>query len=146
MRSIILGVSSCFLHNRVLSEAWTSKTLTASVNAAAASIQYSSSFSTYTCNRVFSHSIRQLQQSCIGNDSSMMAMMLQQTRGRADKTRQAAAKRFIVTGKGKLKCGHPGKRHNTGAKKQGQMRKLSKLSILTGTNEKNMKRLFRIKF
>jgi large subunit ribosomal protein L35 len=62
--------------------------------------------------------------------------------GKSLKTRQAAAKRFMITGKGKLKRGHPGKRHNTGGKPQAQLNRLNNSVMLHGTQmAKNMHKL-----
>jgi len=59
-------------------------------------------------------------------------------KGQSFKTRQAVAKRFIITGKGRLKRGHMGKRHNTSHKTSVRKRRLNKLDILSGTMAKNM--------
>ena len=57
------------------------------------------------------------------------------------KTKQSAAKRFIVTGKGKLKFTHQGKAHLNGHKSRKQIRRLNTKGRLSGTMEKNMKKL-----
>jgi len=57
------------------------------------------------------------------------------------KTRQAAAKRFIKTGKGKLKHGHAGRSHLNAHFSRTRMRRLNVKGILSGTNHKNMNRL-----
>ena len=57
------------------------------------------------------------------------------------KTKQAAAKRFRVTGGGKLKFGHQGKSHNTSKKTKIVKRRLNKKGILKGTFLKNMLKL-----
>lgn len=55
-------------------------------------------------------------------------------KGQSFKTRQAVAKRFLVTGKGKLKHAHSGRRHNTGHKSRNRVKsKLAKMNILHGT-------------
>ena len=62
--------------------------------------------------------------------------------GKSLKTRRAAAKRFILTGKGKLKRGSQGKRHNTSAKSMVQLRRLNKMKMLDGTKiARNMQKL-----
>jgi ribosomal protein L35 len=58
------------------------------------------------------------------------------------KTKKCASKRMRVTGKGGIKCGHAGKRHNTATKSRTQMRRLNKMTHLKGTFLKNMKALF----
>ena len=58
------------------------------------------------------------------------------------KTRQAAAKRFIKTGKGKLKYKCAGLRHNNGHISSGRSRRLNAKRHLSGKNHKNMLRLF----
>jgi large subunit ribosomal protein L35 len=57
------------------------------------------------------------------------------------KTKQSAAKRFIVTGKGKLKFSHQGKAHLNGHKTRKQIRRLNSKGRVSGTMEKNMKML-----
>ena len=50
------------------------------------------------------------------------------------KTHKGAAKRFKVTATGKLLRMHSGKRHFTGTKAQGRMRKLKKLTLVNRTD------------
>jgi large subunit ribosomal protein L35 len=57
------------------------------------------------------------------------------------KTKQAAAKRFIVTGKGKLKRGRCGMRHNTGHRTSKVKRMLGCKTHLSGAQAKKMGRL-----
>jgi large subunit ribosomal protein L35 len=47
------------------------------------------------------------------------------------KTHRGAKKRFKITGSGKIKRGHSGKRHLLGTKKPGRMRKLKKLTLVS---------------
>jgi len=47
------------------------------------------------------------------------------------KTHRGAAKRFKVTATGKIMRMHSGKRHFTGTKKSGRMRKLKKLTLVS---------------
>ncbi|HXL21043.1 MAG TPA: 50S ribosomal protein L35 [Candidatus Dormibacteraeota bacterium] len=47
------------------------------------------------------------------------------------KTHRGARKRFKITGSGKIKRGHSGKRHLLGTKKPGRMRKLKKLTLVS---------------
>ena len=47
------------------------------------------------------------------------------------KTHRGARKRFKITATGKLKRGHAGKRHFTGTKRSGRMRKLKKLTSVS---------------
>jgi ribosomal protein L35 len=49
--------------------------------------------------------------------------------------------RFILTGKGKLKHGHSGKRHNTSFKSMVRLRRLNKMNILEGQMAKNMHKM-----
>ena len=53
---------------------------------------------------------------------------------RGIKTRKSAAKRFIKTGKGELKYGHAGKRHNTSKKTKTRQRRLNQLVRLITSN------------
>jgi large subunit ribosomal protein L35 len=46
------------------------------------------------------------------------------------KTHRGAKKRFKITGTGKIKRMHSGKRHLLGTKKPGRMRKLKKLTLV----------------
>jgi large subunit ribosomal protein L35 len=62
--------------------------------------------------------------------------------GKSLKTRQAVAKRFLLTGKGKLKHGHSGKRHNTSFKSMVRLRRLNKMKVLDGTQiARNIKKM-----
>jgi large subunit ribosomal protein L35 len=47
------------------------------------------------------------------------------------KTHRGARKRFKITATGKIKRGHAGKRHFTGTKRSGRMRKLKKLTAVS---------------
>jgi large subunit ribosomal protein L35 len=47
------------------------------------------------------------------------------------KSHRGAAKRFKITATGKIVRMHSGKRHFTGTKKQGRMRKLKKLTLVS---------------
>jgi large subunit ribosomal protein L35 len=47
------------------------------------------------------------------------------------KTHRGAKKRFKLTATGKLKRSHAGKRHFTGTKAHGRMRKLKKLTLVS---------------
>jgi large subunit ribosomal protein L35 len=47
------------------------------------------------------------------------------------KTHRGARKRFKFSATGKLKRGHAGKRHFTGTKRSGRMRKLKKLTSVS---------------
>lgn len=62
---------------------------------------------------------------------------------RGVKTKSAAKKRFIRTGSGHLKHGHPGKRHLTGKKSRSVTMKLNEKVLVTGRMKKNMDRLIR---
>ena len=57
------------------------------------------------------------------------------------KTKQSAAKRFLVTGKGELKRGHAYKGHLTSGKSKTRLRRLNTKVLLTGTTAKKMKSL-----
>ena len=57
------------------------------------------------------------------------------------KTNRAAAKRFRVTGKGKIKCGRACASHMLRGKSARRLRKLSKNDIVDHANAKVMKRL-----
>ena len=50
------------------------------------------------------------------------------------KTHRGVRKRFKVTATGKLKRGHAGKRHFTGLKGSGRMRKLKKLTSVNSSD------------
>ena len=54
--------------------------------------------------------------------------------GKSLKTRQAVAKRFLVTGKGNLKRSQQGKRHNTSFKSMVRLRRLNKVSHMDPTS------------
>ena len=47
------------------------------------------------------------------------------------KTHRGAAKRFKITSTGKIMRAHSGKRHFTGTKRSGRMRKLKKLTSVS---------------
>jgi large subunit ribosomal protein L35 len=47
------------------------------------------------------------------------------------KTHRGAAKRFKITASGKIMRAHSGKRHFTGTKRSGRMRKLKKLTLVS---------------
>jgi large subunit ribosomal protein L35 len=57
------------------------------------------------------------------------------------KTHRGAAKRFKITATGKIVRMHSGKRHFTGTKKQGRMRKLKKLTLVNRTDVANVKQM-----
>ena len=57
------------------------------------------------------------------------------------KSHRGAAKRFKVTATGKLVRMHSGKRHFTGTKAQGRMRKLKKLTLVNATDRANVKQM-----
>ena len=57
------------------------------------------------------------------------------------KTNRSAAKRFRVTGKGKLKRSHAGMAHILEKKSQKRKRKLRKSGLVAKADEKQMKRL-----
>ena len=50
------------------------------------------------------------------------------------KTKKAAAKRFKVTGTGKILFGKPGRRHLASSKNRKRMRRLGKVAVLAETN------------
>ena len=54
------------------------------------------------------------------------------------KTHRASAKRFSVTGSGKVKMFHNSHRHNTGMKSSKRKRNLRQAAMTDVTNEKNM--------
>lgn len=54
------------------------------------------------------------------------------------KTKRAAAKRFKITGSGRIKRGQAGARHNTGKKRSKSMRNLGGAKILDRTNERSV--------
>ena len=57
------------------------------------------------------------------------------------KTHRGAAKRFKVTAGGKVKRGHSGKRHMTGAKMAGRMRRLRRSTLVHDADAANVKRM-----
>ena len=57
------------------------------------------------------------------------------------KTHRGARKRFKITGTGKLKRAHAGKRHFTGTKGSGRMRKLKKLTLVNPSDVANVKQM-----
>ena len=57
------------------------------------------------------------------------------------KTHRGAAKRFKITGTGKLLRMHSGKRHFTGTKKQGRMRKLKKLTLVSPADVRSIRQM-----
>jgi large subunit ribosomal protein L35 len=60
---------------------------------------------------------------------------------KALKTKKAVSKRFIVTGKGKLKRGHAFRGHLTSHKSPARKRRLSAKVVMKGTWAKKMKKL-----
>jgi large subunit ribosomal protein L35 len=87
--------------------------------------------------------LRSLNLSSPVGPSGVLGSVRHTTAGHARglKTRQAAAKRFIKTGKGKLKHGHAGRSHLSGHYSRTRMRRLNVKSIFSGTIHKNMNRL-----
>lgn len=57
------------------------------------------------------------------------------------KTHRGAAKRFKVTAGGKVIRGHSGKRHLTGSKRAGRMRRLRKNTKVNSADAANVKRM-----
>jgi len=57
------------------------------------------------------------------------------------KTHRGARKRFKITATGKLKRGHAGKRHFTGTKGSGRMRKLKKLTSVSAADVASIKQM-----
>lgn len=57
------------------------------------------------------------------------------------KTHRGAAKRFKVTAGGKILRGHSGKRHLTGAKMAGRMRRLRKNTRVHSADAANVKKM-----
>ena len=57
------------------------------------------------------------------------------------KTHKASAKRFHFTGSGKLKMGHPGRRHKTGLKLTKRMRSLRKAGYVSSARMSDLKRM-----
>jgi len=54
------------------------------------------------------------------------------------KTNKSAAKRFSLTGTGKIKCSKPGRKHNTGKINASSMRLKRKVSEINGRDHKNI--------
>jgi len=57
------------------------------------------------------------------------------------KTHRGARKRFKITATGKLKRSHAGKRHFTGTKRAGRMRKLKKLTLVNPSDVASVKQM-----
>jgi len=57
------------------------------------------------------------------------------------KTHRGAKKRFKVTAGGKILRGHTAKRHFTGLKASGRMRKLKKLTTVNASDEASIKQM-----
>ena len=57
------------------------------------------------------------------------------------KTHRGARKRFKITATGKLKRGHAGKRHFTGTKLSGRVRKLKKLTLVNPADVATIKQM-----
>jgi len=57
------------------------------------------------------------------------------------KTHRGARKRFKITATGKLKRAHAGKRHFTGTKAHGRMRKLRKLTLVNKADAASIKQM-----
>jgi len=57
------------------------------------------------------------------------------------KTHRGARKRFKITATGKIKRGHAGKRHFTGTKLGGRMRKLKKLTLVSPQDAARIKQM-----
>ncbi len=57
------------------------------------------------------------------------------------KTHRGASKRFKITATGKLKRGHAAKRHFTGLKASGRMRKLKKLTLVHKSDVASVKQM-----
>jgi large subunit ribosomal protein L35 len=60
---------------------------------------------------------------------------------RKAKTHRGAAKRFKVTAGGKVKRGHSGKRHMTGGKMPGRMRRLRRSTLVHESDAANVKKM-----
>ena len=60
---------------------------------------------------------------------------------RKHKTHRGAAKRFKVTAGGKVMRGHSGKRHLTGSKMSGRMRRLRKSTRVNAADSLNVKKM-----
>jgi len=59
------------------------------------------------------------------------------------KTKSGAAKRFMLTAKGKVKRGNSGKRHILTKKSQGRKRGLRKLSLVSDADAANVREMLR---
>jgi large subunit ribosomal protein L35 len=57
------------------------------------------------------------------------------------KTHRGARKRFKITGTGKIKRMHSGKRHLLGTKKPGRMRKLKKLTLVSKADVRTLRQM-----
>jgi large subunit ribosomal protein L35 len=57
------------------------------------------------------------------------------------KTHRGARKRFKITGTGKIKRMHSGKRHLLGTKAPGRMRKLKKLTLVSSADVAKLKQM-----
>ena len=57
------------------------------------------------------------------------------------KTHRGARKRFKITGTGKIKRMHSGKRHLLGTKKPGRMRKLKKLTLVNKADVRTVRQM-----
>jgi len=57
------------------------------------------------------------------------------------KTHRGARKRFKLTATGKIKRGQSGKRHFTGTKGSGRMRKLKKLTLVNKSDVASVKQM-----
>ena len=57
------------------------------------------------------------------------------------KTHKASAKRFSFTGSGKIKMGHPGRRHKTGLKSGKKLRSLRSNAYLSDAMTANIRAL-----
>jgi large subunit ribosomal protein L35 len=57
------------------------------------------------------------------------------------KTHAGAKKRFKLTASGKVRRAHSGKRHFTGTKRSGRMRKLKKLTLVNPADVANVKQM-----
>jgi large subunit ribosomal protein L35 len=57
------------------------------------------------------------------------------------KTHRGARKRFKITGTGKIKRMHSGKRHLLGTKAPGRMRKLKKLTLVNPADVAKLKQM-----
>ena len=57
------------------------------------------------------------------------------------KTHRGARKRFKITGTGKIKRMHSGKRHLLGTKKPGRMRKLKMLTLVSKADVRTLRQM-----